>query len=308
MRARHYLRFLLAFLCTAAAAMLAGWSVIFCGLYVVPVNRSAELVIYQKKKLRAAPPSEVILVGDSSLGNAINAQELSRLSGKNCLNLALNGAFGLEGSYEMIKWALDRHPVRKVIVMQTMDILTRKRHNEMLIYAIHGPASLLASNSGDDWENIEGLFEVFFSGRLLVDSIGALIGRPSSPPLDFADDYVRQTAPITLKDAEKDGLNGEVRKTQIDWFRRMKSLCESRGVDIIFVHGPIYGPAIAKKPTLVAEIDAATKKSGIPTDLFVQRMAVEEMGNSIDHVLPAKKDEFTRRYYDRLKDWLARPN
>ncbi len=307
MLGHHYRRFLLGFFLAAALVTVTAWILIFRGIYLVPVNRSAELVVFQKKKLEKAPPSEVILVGDSSLGNSIDAEQLSQLSGKKCLNLALNGAFGFEGSYEMAKWALDRHPVKKVVVMQTMDVGTRERQEEALIYVLHSPASLFTGNRAETWTNLSTLVSVFFSGRLLLECVEDIFAPKASPPLEFSADYVKQTQPITPQRARQEVLNGRVRMSRFVWLRRLKALCDERGIDLIYVHGPIFDDVAAGNPKLIASINDALRKTGIPSDFVTETMNASELGNSVDHVLPSQKDEFTAKYYRRLRTWLAQP-
>ena len=298
-----YRRFLIAFSAVVVTVVLIAWGLIFRGLYFSPVNDSSQLVDFQKDKLRDSPPAEVIFVGDSSLGNCIDADLFTRLSGKQSLNLALNGLFGLEGSYEMILWALDRHPVKKVVVIQTMDMLTRQRRPEAFIYTLHRPSDLFSADVFETADNLETLVSVFFSGKLLVECIESLDHKLTSP-LVFVSDYVKQSKPITARHAEEDNLDGTIRRDRLVWLSRIKVLCASRGVDLIYLHGPIYDDAVAENPRLIEAINNAIRKTGVHSDFVIETMTFRELGNSIDHVIPSEKDDFTRRYYARLKDWL----
>jgi hypothetical protein len=53
-----------------------------------------EIYGYQRDKLGTARTIDIAFVGDSSLGNAINAELFSSLSGHNAVNLALTGSYG----------------------------------------------------------------------------------------------------------------------------------------------------------------------------------------------------------------------
>ncbi len=62
-----------------------------------------KLYDYQLKKLSTQEDVDTIFIGDSSLGNAINADLISRQGSIKALNLALNGNYGYAGPYNMLK-------------------------------------------------------------------------------------------------------------------------------------------------------------------------------------------------------------
>src|SRR5262249_7256386 len=71
-------------------------------------------------------PPRVVFVGDSSLGNAIDAQEWERLGGGPAVNLGLTADLGYEATYNMMKRALagwGGSP--RVVIMQTAEMMRR---------------------------------------------------------------------------------------------------------------------------------------------------------------------------------------
>ena len=58
---------------------------------------------YQLKKLSTEEDVDTIFIGDSSLGNSINADLFSAQGATKALNLALTGNYGYAGSYNMLK-------------------------------------------------------------------------------------------------------------------------------------------------------------------------------------------------------------
>ena len=68
----------------------------------------------------------MIFVGDSSLGNSINAELFSEKSGKKAENYALTGSLGFKASYNMMKTVHDYNPnLKTVVIVQTIDMFTR---------------------------------------------------------------------------------------------------------------------------------------------------------------------------------------
>src|SRR3954452_20542554 len=56
------------------------------------VNLDWALLDHQLRKIGGAPVPDTIFVGDSSLGNAISAEEWSKLAGRPAVSLALTGS------------------------------------------------------------------------------------------------------------------------------------------------------------------------------------------------------------------------
>lgn len=94
-----------------------------------------------------------IIVGDSSAGNAINAQYFSKLSNQKTLNLSLTGSWGIAGSLGIIKSAYNNNKnLKNIIIIQTLDIWPRAFAKESILelyslseaYKILGLKSLVA--------------------------------------------------------------------------------------------------------------------------------------------------------------------
>jgi hypothetical protein len=87
----------------------------------------AQLYRYQLAELTVDEPAAVVLVGDSSVGNAVDARAWSSTLGKPVLSLALSGDYGYRGTLNMLRRALRGRQPQVAIVFQTLDIATRKR-------------------------------------------------------------------------------------------------------------------------------------------------------------------------------------
>ena len=78
---------------------------------------------YLKGKNRAV---DLVIIGDSSSGNAIDAEYLSRVSGKNIENFALTGSFGFSGALYMMRKIHTDFGTDKFLLIYTPDIWHRK--------------------------------------------------------------------------------------------------------------------------------------------------------------------------------------
>ncbi len=80
---------------------------------------------YQRDKLDAARTIDIAFVGDSSLGNAIDATLFSSLAGHPAVNLALTGSYGSGGAYNMTYKVLQHHTPGLIVIMQSIDVMRR---------------------------------------------------------------------------------------------------------------------------------------------------------------------------------------
>src|SRR5688572_13648593 len=91
-RAKRYL---------AVAAAIVGVALLLnmaASLYAIRTNllswHVAALFAYQTGKLKTGPPVDILLLGDSSLGNAIDARRWSASTGMVVEGVALTGQYG----------------------------------------------------------------------------------------------------------------------------------------------------------------------------------------------------------------------
>ena len=171
-----------------ALTSLQTWYLFFSD---IPEHR--QLLNFQLKQLESRGKSaKIAFVGDSSLGNSINAADFEKLSGRPSINVALTGLFGYGGSLNMIKRAAASKSIDTVVLMHTLDMMNRNQTMEGYLYTI--------STVGDLYEldrhELIALGEV--AGRLLwsrtsfFSSIQGLVGQTKR--LQLISDYVSQTA------------------------------------------------------------------------------------------------------------------
>jgi hypothetical protein len=87
----------------------------------------------------------------------------------------------------------------------------------------------------------------------------------------------------------------------VKYLHKIVSLCREKSLNCFYVHGPLADPRCSRSAAYFSRSDALIEDSGIRvvrgTPLC---MKTEEVGNTLDHVRPNKKAEFTRRYFQAM--------
>ena len=80
------------------------------------------LLAIQLDKIKDNKNVEIAFVGDSSLGNAIDARLVGELTGKKTINAALTGSFAIQGSLNMARriYQDNRNSLRTIVIMQSL--------------------------------------------------------------------------------------------------------------------------------------------------------------------------------------------
>src|SRR5262249_18526331 len=120
---RRYLTTLLAALSLLVVALVSVTATGYRLGLVEAANH--DIYRYQTAKIEAAAPIDIAFVGDSSLGNAIDATRFGELAARRTANLALNGSYGSGGSYNMVRKLLFAKRPQLIVVMQSIDTMRR---------------------------------------------------------------------------------------------------------------------------------------------------------------------------------------
>jgi hypothetical protein len=104
---------------------LATVAAIIIGTFVVATSLAAtgiyacmkcELLRYQESKIATASDVDTVILGDSSIGYALDSDEFSALSGRRTLNLALTGwNYGIGGAYVLLSEVLGRVQPKNIV-------------------------------------------------------------------------------------------------------------------------------------------------------------------------------------------------
>lgn len=298
--------FLRTFLATAIVMALLGSSVLYARYFVIHVNDQTELLRYQLTKLeaakRAALPIDTVFVGDSSLGNAIDADLYATLTGRASLSLALSGGYGYSGSVNMAARALDLRSVRTVILMQTVDVASRAfAKDEFLFTSIAETWGALPFRL--KWRVLSQLPGLLTRYTYIADTFGRL-ARP-----DFSligNDYVVQRGSYDPARMERDSHIAEIKPDNLVSLEWLAERCRAGGIRCLYVHGPLYRTIRSRVGRQVRAVNDLVKKAGLPV-LCPMPLALDAstLGNAADHVAPDMKTAATRRLAVLLDEWQA---
>jgi hypothetical protein len=273
------------------------------------------LFYYQMAKLESESNKDTIniIVGDSSAGNAIDAQYMGELSGQKTLNLGLTGSFGLIGSANIMEqaWHLLPH-LKNVIIIQTPDIWRR-------------PIETEAYFSTKYWFNpldFQGFYTVNEAIRKYMEwrlrpahfYVAALsifgYGPKDSDGVDHLYDYLVQGDVIygngTKKTTGDEKLQDVIHKDKIFEVSYMDMMCAKYHLNCIFVHGPLMQEIYMKSPEKYKEFNALLKEKAGHIHIIEKPFyfPTRKMGDSLDHVGVAYKKEVTKEYFLSLKSAL----
>lgn len=287
------------FLLTAGAVSLllvavvcaATWQGIRQGL----VGWSAtQLLRYQIAKIEAAPRIDLLLVGDSTLANAIDARAWSEATGLAVVSVALTGSYGYEGSLNMVRRALRRQqPPRAVLIMQAFDMPTRRISYEGLLYTAQQPADLAGA---EPWKLLEPLAN--------LDLVLAML-RPARARTAFREIERYEYPPQRPRPEaggppipQADTLTADmIRPSKGRFLRRLGALCGEAGIRCAYAHGPYPASACAGSASYLAASRRFVAEAGLPvlpgTPVCLPS---DDIGDAEDHVRPERRPYYSAVY------------
>jgi hypothetical protein len=266
----------------------------------------APLLAYQLEKLDRSAGFDTVFVGDSSLGNAIDAGTFDRLTGRRSVNLALTGLFGYAGSYNMLRRAIDREPgLRTVIVIQAADMMARA--DDLRGYVLSTPRVLdpdlpaalrrpvAAAWIGEllDWQTVKTAIRA---------PLLKLLSRPVRD-IVIENDYVKQAttrAPLGPALRAQDVVPGK-----LDFLRRIAELCRARNLTCVYAHGPMAAPLLDRSRGYFRAADRLIESTGLPLAAPEPvPIAENQIGDTQNHAAPAAKAAMTARYAAMLRPFM----
>lgn len=292
----------------AALVGLATLTAIGYGLGLVDAS-NRNLFDYQVEKIDRADRVDIVFVGDSSLGNAIDADLFGRLAGARTLNLALSGTYGLGASYNMIRRSFERHHPRLVVVMQSLKTMKRPEAAAGYFFTTDNPR-------WSDLSPIE-LAKVYLSYRAASETLSQIrrngLTRMATAIVgDYVPQHLRGADRLN-PDAEAAAeplLPGMISREQLHFVQRIGAFCRAEGVTCLYASGPIYEGYCTQSVAYRAALEEAVRAAGLAVvEGTPICMPLDQVGDAVDHVKPAFKDEYTRRYFAAIApDLLGGPD
>lgn len=281
-----------------------GYSLLVCVLYAAVVwyltqNNTAVyqfLYLYQIEKIKQTHDAEVLFIGDSSLGNAVDQAEYTRLSGKKTLNVALTGNFGYAGSYNMLKTAHRRHPdLRHVFLMQTLDMQTRETAYDGYVRTARHPFDFLELSWRDKRIFVERFRKYVAGIQRKKDSVWGLVHS----------DYIKQGEKKDFTETAETFLCEKINPEKNLFLQKIVEYCAAEKLQLIYLHGPLLTDIARRSAAYKTCAEEKISATGIRLDTTLIRLTNARTGDSEDHVLPELKQDFTEKYYRLTERYLA---
>jgi hypothetical protein len=274
--------------------------ILFCltSLLLVKSNTAVYqyLYDYQMNKIKKKSTYLNLLIGDSSLGNAIDSDEFSRLSSQPTINSAMTGLYGYAGSYNILKTAHKHHPeFKNVIIMQTLDMQTKKESMAGYVRTV---------NSISDFTELEIEDKIHF----LKDYISYIKSIPVQFPKKkdslIYNDYIKQNRiyePDKIqKPFDKKNINPEKNK----FLLKIIDYCSKNNLNLIYAHGPIYQEKLEVSQEYITTVNKILAHTGITLINSPIGIKKKHLGDNIDHVNSRYKKEYTFMHYELIKGCL----
>ncbi len=246
----------------------------------------------QLRKIEGAPRIDVVLLGDSTLGNAIDARAWSEATGLQVLAVPLTGRYGYEGSLNLLRRVADRHRPQIVVVMQALDMPTRRVSWEGLLFTAARWSDL---DGAPLWKLVPPLANLDLTFGMIETA-----ARPERPVLFDARGYVPQ---VPVKQRQRVAGPSEVldpadiRPEKQRYLREIGALCERIGARCVYLHGPYPSPACEASRAYRAAADRFVRGAGLDVAPGTPIcLPAEAVGDAEDHVHPALKDQYSELY------------
>ena len=290
----------------SAAALLAVTAALVLGTSSLGRSPLPDQLLFdhQAAKLNG-PPADTIFIGDSTLGNAIDAELWSKLRGQRSVSLALTGVYGYEGGYNFIERSLKNLRPNNVVLMFAPDMMTRPV-TEAAFTATRDPAQVpilqRLNRKLRDVLNFSELWDVvLWSLQKLMVAGGWLPAEDDG--IEIENDYIRQGPP---RPPPKDTLTlQQINPDKIKYHYLIGKLCEREQLNCLYLHGPLASPKCKSSKTYFDFVATLMAPSNIrQIGVTPVCLPAHALGNSEDHVLPAFKPAATKVYYELVKPHL----
>jgi hypothetical protein len=287
-------RYLVTFFLACSIVLGGLMTLTFRGLFLEQIFTYQVLQDYQTAKLAEDRPFDTILVGDSSLGNGVDAEYLGALTGTEPANLALTGMYGFAGAYNMVKRAVRSHPVESVIVMVTLSTWQKPVSYDGYLYTVSRAYDLIELSTAEKWQVLKAFINSTLAPKTIRDVILYKLGR-SEPGLSIDNDYIRQ-ATRSFQFAESEAVTGTVTPNKTRFLEKLASFCDARGIRLIYVHGPYLKSLESASQAFIGNVNDMLEAGNIRHTSMPISIDAEHIGDSMEHVHP----DFKRLYTERL--------
>lgn len=250
-----------------------------------------ELLNYQLEKLDDLD-LEVIFLGDSSLGNFIDAKTWSDLSGKNTANLALTGKFQYKGNFAMLKKIIEKNDKVKInIISTTMNWSYSEKNLFNTVYYNNNPI-------------IKNYYLTLFNLNRV--SIKKIINFYLNKKIEYNsyiyNDYVLQGEIINDENLDISFTQSIVDEKKLKSLIKLKRFCEEKNLDCKLFHGPITKKIcdLKKFNEYMKNLNNFLNKNNLIFEKELICFDQRHIGDSEDHINLIYKKSYTKIFYDLI--------
>ncbi|MBF0178847.1 MAG: hypothetical protein HQM03_02345 [Magnetococcales bacterium] len=272
-------------------------------------GKDCGLVRYQFDKLDNLPDdTDIVFLGDSSLGHSVDSNLFTQLSGKKSVSLALTGFnFNIPGMYNMLHHIAKNHNSITLIFMMSPQNYDIDGQNKEYDIAMRGVLRTLRMESALFMHQLSNYSMDFMQSALkemislinLNYGIDVILHGP--PPIpNFTHDYQQQQ--------ERNKKNiitkklGHASHRYAASLRAIPQKCRESGLRCLYLHGPTLETVAKTSADTINDINKLVTSTGL--DLLDPNpipIPAEELGDTINHVAPAFKQKYTKKYFELLK-------
>lgn len=260
-----------------------------------------KLFEYQLHKLENAKDVDTIFLGDSSLGNAINAELWEDLSGRKSLNLALTGAYGYEGAYIMLLNAISKNKIPKNVILffEPQQMLG----NISYISFLKSPQNF--EQQIPLHQKILLYWKMNMNPESLREKLNTLltVKKDKNRKINFANDYMAQNhstrSTKRFYDLREEKTANDLNPEKFKYLKKINDLCKDHNIRCSYIHGPIIKKTCKKLIEFTKAGEIHIKKTGI--DFIENNFYCTpniDMGDTATHLHPQVKDKYTKKYFE----------
>lgn len=259
---------------------------------------------YRVAKIERIESEDTILVGDSTLGNTINAELFSQITSTRSVNLALLGIYGYAGSYNMIKKVVAKHQPKNIIIVHTLGMMTRDIAYDGYMYSMSSVNDFFELTYPEKIAFIDTTINIFLSIKNIQSSFQYYVEGETKNlgVVELENDHLKQRGYQIDIDTFYVPSNISINPKKVKFLKKIVAYCQKHQINLIYIHGPILQDIGLHYN--IQEINRYIRSTGI---VFIDDMfwiTPEKIGDTEDHVYPAYKDEYTRLYAEALKPYL----
>jgi len=261
-----------------------------------------DLTNYQLSKIENTNHVDIAVVGDSSAGNAIDANLLGKTLNKKAISLALTGSFGYGGSYIMAKKAIQKG-AKEILIVHTVDMPTRPT------YLDHRAGVFLIRSFSDLLNLTEGIHHVlglYLSKDIVATAIKqtfkyffSSVDENENKQIDPSEyDYIKQHGKINTKNIDIKINSSLINENKLYYLNKLADYCKNQGVKCSYAHGPIHHSFCKNNSDYLSKVNTLISNTGI--SLLSEKpycMNNNEVGDSEDHISPEYKHISTQYYF-----------